>query len=143
MIGDSDKADDTSRGKAKDKSSTEELGEVFVISVAAELAGMHAQTLRTYDRMGLVTPRRTTGGGRRYSRKDVALLRKVTQAQPLLHGDGARIVRFQPGNDLHQRRLAAAVDADKAHALSVLQGEGHVAQHLVGAEAFLNSLKGK
>ncbi|WP_439648078.1 heat shock protein transcriptional repressor HspR [Corynebacterium lemuris] len=40
---------------------------------------MHAQTLRTYDRMGLVTPRRTTGGGRRYSRKDVALLRWIQQ----------------------------------------------------------------
>lgn len=51
--------------------------EVFVISVAAELSGMHAQTLRTYDRMGLVTPQRTSGGGRRYSRKDVELLRTV------------------------------------------------------------------
>lgn len=54
-----------------------ETGEVFVISVAAELSGMHAQTLRTYDRMGLVTPLRTTGGGRRYSRRDVAMLRKI------------------------------------------------------------------
>ncbi|MGB3769580.1 MAG: helix-turn-helix domain-containing protein [Rhodococcus sp. (in: high G+C Gram-positive bacteria)] len=50
---------------------------IFVISVAAELAGMHAQTLRTYDRLGLVTPFRTTGGGRRYSPRDVALLREV------------------------------------------------------------------
>ncbi len=50
---------------------------VFVISVAAELAGMHAQTLRTYDRLGLVTPFRTSGGGRRYSPRDVALLREV------------------------------------------------------------------
>ncbi|PTR23425.1 MerR family transcriptional regulator/heat shock protein HspR [Rhodococcus sp. OK519] len=50
---------------------------VFVISVAAELAGMHAQTLRNYDRLGLVTPHRTTGGGRRYSPRDVALLREV------------------------------------------------------------------
>jgi len=49
----------------------------FLISVAAELAGMHAQTLRTYDRLGLVTPRRTTGGGRRYSQHDVDLLREV------------------------------------------------------------------
>jgi MerR family transcriptional regulator/heat shock protein HspR len=49
----------------------------FLISVAAELAGMHAQTLRTYDRLGLVTPRRTTGGGRRYSQRDVDLLREV------------------------------------------------------------------
>ena len=45
--------------------------------MAAELAGMHAQTLRTYDRLGLVTPRRTTGGGRRYSQRDVDLLREV------------------------------------------------------------------
>ena len=49
----------------------------FLISVAAELAGMHAQTLRTYDRLGLVTPRRTTGGGRRYSQRDVDVLREV------------------------------------------------------------------
>jgi len=50
---------------------------VFVISVAAELAGMHAQTLRSYDRLGLVTPGRTTGGGRRYSARDIELLREV------------------------------------------------------------------
>lgn len=49
----------------------------FLISVAAELAGMHAQTLRTYDRLGLVSPQRTTGGGRRYSQHDVDLLREV------------------------------------------------------------------
>lgn len=50
---------------------------VFVISIAAELAGMHAQTLRTYDRQGLVSPGRTAGGGRRYSIRDIALLREV------------------------------------------------------------------
>ena len=49
----------------------------FLISVAAELAGMHAQTLRTYDRLGLVIPRRTSGGGRRYPEHDVDLLREV------------------------------------------------------------------
>lgn len=49
----------------------------FLISVAAELAGMHAQTLRTYDRLGLVSPRRSSGGGRRYSERDVELLREV------------------------------------------------------------------
>ncbi|MGO8967650.1 MAG: heat shock protein transcriptional repressor HspR [Mycobacterium sp.] len=49
----------------------------FLISVAAELAGMHAQTLRTYDRLGLVSPRRSSGGGRRYSEHDVELLREV------------------------------------------------------------------
>jgi MerR family transcriptional regulator/heat shock protein HspR len=50
---------------------------VFVISVAAELSGMHPQTLRQYDRLGLVTPGRAGGGGRRYSSRDVALLREV------------------------------------------------------------------
>jgi len=49
----------------------------FLISVAAELAGMHAQTLRTYDRLGLVSPLRSSGGGRRYSQHDVELLREV------------------------------------------------------------------
>ena len=50
---------------------------VFVISVAAQLAGMHPQTLRQYDRLGLVSPGRTRGRGRRYSARDVALLREV------------------------------------------------------------------
>ena len=50
---------------------------VFVISVAAELSGMHPQTLRQYDRLGLVTPGRSGGGGRRYSSRDVDLLREV------------------------------------------------------------------
>jgi len=50
---------------------------VFVISVAATLAGMHPQTLRQYDRIGLVSPGRTTGRGRRYSARDIAMLREV------------------------------------------------------------------
>ena len=50
---------------------------VYVISIAAQLAGMHPQTLRTYDRLGLVSPGRTAGRGRRYSERDVALLREV------------------------------------------------------------------
>ena len=61
---------------------------VFVISVAAELAGMHAQTLRTYDRLGLVRPRRSSGGGRRYSQHDVELLREV---QRLSHDEGVNL----------------------------------------------------
>lgn len=52
---------------------------VFVISVAARLAGMHPQTLRQYDRIGLVSPGRTAGRGRRYSARDVAALREVQQ----------------------------------------------------------------
>jgi MerR family transcriptional regulator/heat shock protein HspR len=59
------------------KNPKERESRTFLISVAAELAGMHAQTLRTYDRLGLVTPRRTSGGGRRYSQHDLDLLREV------------------------------------------------------------------
>ncbi|MDK7742305.1 heat shock protein transcriptional repressor HspR [Helcobacillus massiliensis] len=50
---------------------------VFVISVAAELSGMHPQTLRTYDRLGIVSPQRTRGRGRRYSAWNIAQLREV------------------------------------------------------------------
>ncbi|WP_366180575.1 helix-turn-helix transcriptional regulator [Actinomyces timonensis] len=50
---------------------------VYVISVAAELAGMHPQTLRQYDRLGLVRPARTPGRGRRYSHHDVEQLRRI------------------------------------------------------------------
>lgn len=50
---------------------------VYVISVAAELTGLHPQTLRQYDRIGLVSPGRTGGGGRRYSLRDVEMLREV------------------------------------------------------------------
>jgi len=52
---------------------------VYVISVAAELAGMHPQTLRIYERKGLVDPARTTGGNRRYSEADVAMLLRIAQ----------------------------------------------------------------
>src|SRR5882724_2745354 len=50
---------------------------VLIISVAARMAGMHPQTLRQYDRMGLVQPGRAPGGGRRYSARDVAILREI------------------------------------------------------------------
>ncbi|QGU05654.1 Putative heat shock protein HspR [Corynebacterium comes] len=91
------------------KSSKDELGEVFVISVAAELAGMHAQTLRTYDRMGLVTPMRTTGGGRRYSRKDISLLRRIQQ---LSQEEGVNLAGIKAIIELSEEneRLRAEVD---------------------------------
>ncbi|MGL4174064.1 MAG: heat shock protein transcriptional repressor HspR [Actinomycetota bacterium] len=50
---------------------------IFVISVAAQLAGMHPQTLRQYDRLGLVSPGRSSGRGRRYSAQDVSVLREI------------------------------------------------------------------
>ncbi|MGI8678627.1 MAG: heat shock protein transcriptional repressor HspR [Jatrophihabitans sp.] len=86
---------------------------VFVISVAAELAGMHAQTLRQYDRLGLVTPGRTTGGGRRYSARDVALLREV---QRLSQNEGVnlagikRIIELESHVDALQARVSELVD---------------------------------
>ena len=52
---------------------------VYVISVAAELAGMHPQTLRIYERRGLLDPARTSGGNRRYSEADVDLLQRIAQ----------------------------------------------------------------
>jgi MerR family transcriptional regulator/heat shock protein HspR len=92
---------------------------VFVISVAAELAGMHAQTLRQYDRLGLVTPGRTGGGGRRYSARDVALLREV---QRLSQDEGVnlagikRIIDLETHVDALRNRVAELVaDLDRAH----------------------------
>ncbi len=52
---------------------------VYVISVAAELSGLHPQTLRAYERVGLITPGRTVGGGRRYSHRDIERLRSIAQ----------------------------------------------------------------
>jgi MerR family transcriptional regulator/heat shock protein HspR len=66
---------------------------VYVISVAAELTGLHAQTLRQYDRLGLVSPGRTPGGGRRYSRHDIEMLREVVRLSSLGIGlEGVRHV---------------------------------------------------
>lgn len=64
-----------------------ELTPVFVISAAADLSGMHAQTLRQYDRLGLVSPTRTLGQSRRYSLRDIALLREVAT----LSGEGVSL----------------------------------------------------
>jgi MerR family transcriptional regulator/heat shock protein HspR len=64
---------------------------VFVISVAAELSGLHPQTLRTYERLGLIRPDRTAGGGRRYSHSDIDLLREI--ADLTAHGIGLEGVR--------------------------------------------------
>ena len=60
---------------------------VFAIAVAADLAGMHPQTLRQYDRLGLVSPRRTAGKSRRYSLREVAQLREVQR----LSGEGVSL----------------------------------------------------
>lgn len=89
---------------------------VYVISVAAELAGMHAQTLRQYDRLGLVTPRRTRGGGRRYSARDIARLREV---QRLSQDEGISLAGIEQILDLEvkvealQSRVAELTEANR------------------------------
>jgi MerR family transcriptional regulator/heat shock protein HspR len=71
----------------------DETTPVFVISVAAELTGLHAQTLRQYDRVGLVSPGRTPAGGRRYSLRDLAELREVARLSAMGIGlEGVRRV---------------------------------------------------
>ena len=78
----------------------DEKQEYFVISVAAELTGMHAQTLRTYDRLGLVTPMRTKGGGRRYSRRDICMLRRI---QHLSQEEGVNLAGIKTIIELSQQ----------------------------------------
>lgn len=89
---------------------------VYVISVAAELSGMHPQTLRQYDRLGLVSPGRTSGRGRRYSLRDIASLRNIQR----LVGEGvnlagiARIIELESAvanMALEMARLRTEVDA--------------------------------
>jgi MerR family transcriptional regulator, heat shock protein HspR len=84
---------------------------VLIISVAARMAGMHPQTLRQYDRLGLVCPERTPGGGRRYSVRDVAMLREI---QRLSQDEGINLAGVKRIIDLErlatelQERLQAA-----------------------------------
>ena len=81
---------------------------VYVISVAAELTGLHPQTLRSYDRLGLVSPGRTGGGGRRYSWRDIELLREVAELTATGIGlEGVRrILQLELQVDALQRRVA-------------------------------------
>lgn len=72
---------------------------VLTVSQAAELAGMHPQTLRQYDRLGIVIPRRTVGRGRRYSRRDVA---RLLQVQRLAQGEGINLAGIKRILDLEQ-----------------------------------------
>jgi MerR family transcriptional regulator, heat shock protein HspR len=82
---------------------------VFVISVAATLAGMHQQTLRQYDRLGLVSPGRTAGRGRRYSARDIEMLRqvqKLSQEEGINLAGVKRILELETHVDALRARLA-------------------------------------
>jgi MerR family transcriptional regulator/heat shock protein HspR len=85
---------------------------VFVISVAAELAGVHPQTLRIYEREGLVRPKRTTSNARRYSERDIQRLLEIKR----LTGDGINLAGVGAVLDLTQEveRLQATVAALEA-----------------------------
>jgi MerR family transcriptional regulator/heat shock protein HspR len=84
---------------------------VYVISVAAEMAGLHPQTLRQYDRLGLVTPTRTLGGGRRYSLRDILQLREV---QRLSQDEGVNLAGIKRIIDLENQVEALRRRLDEA-----------------------------
>jgi len=94
---------------------------MYVISVAAELAGMHPQTLRQYDRLGLVTPGRTRGRGRRYSLRDIATLREV---QRLSQEEGVNLAGIKRILELEAevRRLQEQVERLRAMGCELGQG---------------------
>src|SRR6516164_3346450 len=107
---------------------------VYVISVVAELLNQHPQTLRTYDRLGLVSPGRSAGRGRRYSLRDVVLLREV---QRLSQQDGVNLSGIKQilelGAELERaRRLLAEMTAEMAQLRAELESTRAVAARLAG-----------
>lgn len=80
-----------------EKNSLDDDAAVYVISVAAEISGLHPQTLRQYDRLGLVSPNRTEGRNRRYSLRDIALLRAVQRlvGEGINHAGIKRIIDLE------------------------------------------------
>src|SRR3569832_2250602 len=94
---------------------------LFIISVAAELAGLHPQTLRIYERKGLVDPARTGGGSRRYSDADIAQLRRIQEltSEGLNLAGVQRVLELEAEVDRLRRRLSA-VQADAQAAVCVL-----------------------
>src|SRR6202012_4296245 len=94
---------------------------VYVIPVAASLSGMHPQTLRGYERVGLVTPRRTSGGGRRYSMRDILTLREI---QRLSQDEGLHLSGIKRILDLERELEQTRLMAAELHAeVSVLRNE--------------------
>ncbi|MBZ6254271.1 helix-turn-helix domain-containing protein [Streptomyces olivaceus] len=102
---------------------------VYVISVAAQLSGLHPQTLRQYDRLGLVSPDRAAGRGRRYSARDIELLRQVQQ---LSQDEGInlagikRIIELENQVAALQARVADMADALDGAATAMRQREAAV-----------------
>jgi MerR family transcriptional regulator/heat shock protein HspR len=95
-----------------------DLRAVYVISVAAQIAGVHPQTLRNYERFGLLDPSRTSGGSRRFSEADLARLRRIQE----LTTEGVNLEGVKRILDL-EARLASAEDA-------LARVSGEIAQHV-------------
>jgi MerR family transcriptional regulator/heat shock protein HspR len=92
---------------------------VYVISVAAELAGVHPQTLRIYERKGLVDPARTRGGSRRYSDEDIALLRRIQElTNEGLNLAGVQRVLALEAENRRLREQVATLRADAEEAVA-------------------------
>jgi MerR family transcriptional regulator, heat shock protein HspR len=107
---------------------------VYVISVAAQLAGLHPQTLRTWDRLGLVSPSRSSGQGRRYSLRDVLALREVqrlSQEEGVSLSGIKRILELDQELRRHQQRLAD-MSAELAQLRVELESTRSVAARLAG-----------
>tara|TARA_B100000686_G_C16728399_1_gene939142 strand:- start:429 stop:821 length:393 start_codon:yes stop_codon:yes gene_type:complete len=85
---------------------------VYVISVAAELSGMHPQTLRIYESRGLLDPARTEGGNRRYSDTDIALLRRIAE----LTSDGLNLAGVKKVLELESEIARLSIEIEKIQA---------------------------
>ena len=103
---------------------------LYIISVAAELAGVHAQTLRIYERKGLSEPQRTQGGSRRYSELDIVLLRRIQE----LTNEGVSLVGVRKVLEL-EGELARAVERIRELERSVEQATQDIANAVERAHA--------
>jgi len=106
---------------------------VYVISVAAQLSGMHPQTLRTYDRLGLVSPGRTPGRGRRYSLRDILILREVQRmSQEGVNLQGIKRILELETADQRSRLQLAELHAEISQLRAELESTRAVAARLAG-----------
>src|SRR5580692_4009231 len=103
---------------------------VYVISVAAHLSGMHPQTLRGYERVGLVIPRRTPGGGRRYSMRDILTLREIQRLSQEERINLEGIKRILEREREQTRLMAAGLHAEISQLRNELESTRAVAARL-------------
>jgi len=107
---------------------------VYVISVAAELSGMHPQTLRSYDRLGLVSPGRSSGRGRRYSLRDILVLRQVQRLSQVdgVNLSGIKLILELEAELERSRHMLAELTAQLAQVRAELESTRAVAARLAG-----------